>query len=609
MTKNAKKLVAIVMIVTLALICVGSVFDMPLSNVNADDKGEQLENNLVNYVVVSSPSLSLNDTQKVMIGIGNSELALKDSVLFYRNDSTGEEYCVPASRMTEDSFEYEINFVGHNEGEYSLTYLQYKIDEEEHVIELKNAGIDAKWGVGVVVETNNDDVIEEIDDGSASDGSDASDVVYTVRTQDNSTYNSKKLSTAIDKAVGDKKTKKTNPDGSYKGSGANGELIVCLDPGHGGSDAGACENGIIEKDHNLLIATICQNELAKYNNVCVVKTRDGDYDVGLEERVNIAAFCHADLFVSIHLNSAGQASGAEVYYPNGSYNAIASYAGYNVSNAILNNLGALGLVKRGVKIRNGSQTYPDGSVADYYSVIRNSKLRGIPGIIVEHCFLSNTFEAECLKDWNFVNALGVADANGIAQAYNLNDNWKPTGIYIPKHTYNDILCGAVIENNYINLDYRWLAYNCSTGQWILISDWKSNNSWMDWDPGRSGDYLIRCEVRETYNPSKQQDVNIGLHHRELISGVCQMPDFSGVGALIGMASQFNNPNYRYEICILDCAKLNTSTPWVMGTGLTKANGALWVRWNLPVGYYITLFRLYDSKGNIIDQECFPFVNV
>ena len=66
-------------------------------------------------------------------------------------------------------------------------------------------------------------------------------------------------------------------------------------------------------------------------NVCVVKTRDGDYDVGLEERVNIAAFCHADLFVSIHLNSGGQASGAEVYYPNGSYNAIASFAGYNVS--------------------------------------------------------------------------------------------------------------------------------------------------------------------------------------------------------------------------------------------------------------------------------------
>ena len=33
--------------------------------------------------------------------------------------------------------------------------------------------------------------------------------------------------------------------------------------------------------------------------------------------------------------------------------------------------------------------YPDGSRADYYSVIRNSKYNGVPGIIVEHAYLSD----------------------------------------------------------------------------------------------------------------------------------------------------------------------------------------------------------------------------
>ena len=206
-------------------------------------------------------------------------------------------------------------------------------------------------------------------------------------------------------------------------------------------------------------------------------------------------------------------------------------------------------------------------------------------------------------------ALGLADAQAIIDTYHLSRTWTATGMYIMNHSYNNLTIGMCVDNKYNSLDYRWLAYDISSNQWILISDWRTDYEWMSWDPGKSGDYLFRCEVRETWNYDRQQVVNIGTHHNELIKGICQMPDFSGAGALIGMESQFVSSDYRYEICILDCSRLNTPTPWIYGTGLNGGNQSLWTRVNIPAGYYWTLYRLYDSSGDLLDQECYGFVNM
>ena len=91
-----------------------------------------------------------------------------------------------------------------------------------------------------------------------------------------------------------------------------------------------------------------------------------------------------------------------------------------MSGCILNNIVALGMTNRGLKIRNSANgsTYPDGSIADYYSVIHNSKRRGFPGIIVEHAFIDS--DNARLRDENFLAQLGEADAKGIAQYYGLH---------------------------------------------------------------------------------------------------------------------------------------------------------------------------------------------
>ncbi len=79
---------------------------------------------------------------------------------------------------------------------------------------------------------------------------------------------------------------------------------VVLDPGHGGHDPGAIgPNGLREKDVALDIAHRAAPLLAREVGVSTLLTRDVDAYVPLDERAARANAFHADLFLSIHLNS------------------------------------------------------------------------------------------------------------------------------------------------------------------------------------------------------------------------------------------------------------------------------------------------------------------
>lgn len=212
--------------------------------------------------------------------------------------------------------------------------------------------------------------------------------------------------------------------GTHEVLAKQADLVVVLDAGHGGYDGGASGNGLMEKLLTLKIAQYCKTELEKYSGVKVYLTRTSDVFVGLDRRVAIAAEAKADIFVSIHLNSAGTpiASGAEVFYPNSNYRPSLSAQGRRAADAIQRNLVSLGLRNRGTKTFNSmiGSTYPDGSLADYYAVIRGAKQAGFPGIIVEHAFLSNASDASAyLGRDSALQKLGAADAQGIAFCYGL----------------------------------------------------------------------------------------------------------------------------------------------------------------------------------------------
>ncbi|AMK24939.1 MULTISPECIES: N-acetylmuramoyl-L-alanine amidase family protein [unclassified Sphingobium] len=93
--------------------------------------------------------------------------------------------------------------------------------------------------------------------------------------------------------------------------------LVVIDAGHGGHDPGAVnrENGEREKDVTLAIAQAVRDQLLKSGRVRVALTRNADRFLVLQERYGIARKLNADLFISIHADSADNdtARGATVY--------------------------------------------------------------------------------------------------------------------------------------------------------------------------------------------------------------------------------------------------------------------------------------------------------
>lgn len=96
-----------------------------------------------------------------------------------------------------------------------------------------------------------------------------------------------------------------------------GRPLVVIDAGHGGHDPGAIngETGKREKDVTLAIARAIRDQLVKGGRVRVALTREDDRFLVLQERYGIARKLNADLFISVHADSAenDQAQGATVY--------------------------------------------------------------------------------------------------------------------------------------------------------------------------------------------------------------------------------------------------------------------------------------------------------
>lgn len=251
-------------------------------------------------------------------------------------------------------------------------------------------------------------------------------------------------------------------------------FTITIDAGHGGNDPGAInkEQSIYEKDVNLKIAMYLKEYLSQYKDTNIIMTREEDVFLEVYDRAIIGRNNKSDLFISIHMNSSESTDiqGAEVYVTHNTcldkYNKEMTILG----NRVLTNLNNLGIINRGVKTRvitaDDTDIYSDGTIADYYGVIRYSMRgtkidsgvlkpegaisaniqdgEGVPAILIEHCYI-NSNDYEFANTDEEIKKLAKADADAIIQHYNLekknyvNFKIKDNDLIInPNTTFNEI---------------------------------------------------------------------------------------------------------------------------------------------------------------------------
>lgn len=395
-----------------------------------NDENKSTTNNVISYLSIANPSVKEGETISIVVGV---ETEIYKSELTIINNDTGIEYNITGSLTDEGNLIFQSNEL--KKGCYIAQTINYYVDSTFYNVSLEQIGIKAQFGVDTIVLDDDPDAVVT-DEKEAILRENDSVVV------DDSAVSENKLNDSIYSALADQ------DEELYRA--VNGVVTVVLDPGHGGRDGGATSsfNGksYIEKDLNLAIARYCKQELELYSNVKVYMTRNDDSYVGLEDRVNYAKSVGATVFISIHNNSTSNSkvNGATVYYPNSSYRPELGNQGQALAQNIVSQLVSLGLANHGAIIRNSENNskYDDGSLCDYYSVIRNSKKAGFPGLIIEHAYLSNANDAQTyLSSDSSLKKLGVADANGIAKYFGLTHA-------IPGTEYNGINYTLVFDPKY-----------------------------------------------------------------------------------------------------------------------------------------------------------------
>lgn len=183
--------------------------------------------------------------------------------------------------------------------------------------------------------------------------------------------------------------------------------IITIDPGHGGSDAGAVgHNGYTEKEGAFAIsqkvASILNQSGAK-----VVMTRDSDVDVygpnasarnELQARVDVGNNANSDIFVSIHCNAFVNpaANGTQTFYYG------SSYQGQRLAQSIQEKMiEANGLRDRGI------------STCNFY-VVKHSYM---PAVLIETAFITNYDEEALLSDDEWQTTMAKAIAEGINEYF------------------------------------------------------------------------------------------------------------------------------------------------------------------------------------------------
>jgi N-acetylmuramoyl-L-alanine amidase len=210
---------------------------------------------------------------------------------------------------------------------------------------------------------------------------------------------------------------------------------IVIDPGHGGHDPGAMNNGLSEADLVLDLALRLEKLLLKQPGVEVVMTRRSNVFVPLEERTAMANREGADLFLSIHANASedDRARGIETYFLNFAPNPAAEAIAARENAASARTMRQLPDIVKAIALNNKID-----ESRDFASLVQSSMMDRLkrsnksvkdlgvkqapfmvligatmPSILAEISFLTNRQEATLLRGAAYRQVIAEALFNGV----------------------------------------------------------------------------------------------------------------------------------------------------------------------------------------------------
>ena len=309
-----------------------------------------------------------------------------------------------------------------------------------------------------------------------------------------------------------------SPDGisTYAERSARNVGVIALDAGHGGVDSGAQGNGKSEADLTWKIMTACKNKLEAYGFKIVLAREQSGYYPSNDYlyRVQRCIDQGAQAFVSFHINSGSSgAHGAEVYAPTANGTDYTQVS-VELANKVMNNLAAMGLTYRGVF---------QMEVGDEFAVIRCAREQGIPGILIEHGFISNYGDVVNYFSDDGCRRLGEADAAAIIAQF--PHPYSVNGISFSEelgHAGSTVKIGVNVSGKTDGLRYKFVWHRAgsdwSDSNWGVIGQDLTSPS-ISWTLPQAGEYEIYADVIDSNgyvtSTSKYKVVNWSLESLEV----------------------------------------------------------------------------------------------
>jgi N-acetylmuramoyl-L-alanine amidase len=166
--------------------------------------------------------------------------------------------------------------------------------------------------------------------------------------------------------------------------------VVSIDPGHGGEDSGSLGlNGSKEKAVTLAVSQRLEKLLKMHQDAPVVLTRDGDYALDMERRLEVVAEGQADVLLSLHAQAffSAETSGVNLYVQPQTERDVPD--GVVVENSSLD---LAEILKK--KLEDGGFAVHDIKEMPVYPLGRGD----LPRVLVEMGSLSNTVDLTMLQD-------------------------------------------------------------------------------------------------------------------------------------------------------------------------------------------------------------------